>query len=69
MSELKEYLTVAEVIAQTGMTRPSILRAITVSHTLKAEKKGHQWLIHRDDLNEYIANKPRGGYPFHKPKD
>lgn len=48
--------------------KPSVILLVTVSRALKATKVGQQWLIHRDDLKEYVDNKPRGGRHYHRVK-
>jgi len=58
--ELSEYLSITDVVRITGM-RESKIRYHIKRGELKATKVGWQWIIKREDLQEFIANKMEQG--------
>jgi excisionase family DNA binding protein len=58
--DLSEYLSITDVVRITGM-RESKIRYHIKRGELKATKVGWQWIIKKEDLQEFLANKTEQG--------
>jgi|GEM_PF-4077813 len=58
--ELSEYLSITDAVRITGM-RESKIRYHIKRGELKATKVGWQWIIKKEDLQEFLANQTEQG--------
>jgi excisionase family DNA binding protein len=58
--DLSEYLSITDVVKITGI-RESKIKYHIKRGELKATKVGWQWIIKKEDLQEFLANKTEQG--------
>ena len=61
-TSISPYLTTGQAAKIAGTTPESIARACRRG-TIEAIKVGTFWIVYRESLTRYIANKPKGGRP------
>jgi excisionase family DNA binding protein len=62
-----EWLTAREAAQESPYTYNSIRQFINRG-TLPAVRRGYQWYVHRDDLNEYVERMREAGSQKFTPK-
>ena len=60
----QELLSLSEAAKRYGVPITTLRGAIQHGH-IEAKKIGHQWVVAPDDIERFLANRPKRGRPPH----